>query len=48
MGLGDVTPSLGRLLDPVQARPQRFVDDRLEWCAPFGRNSPGPFQYVII
>ncbi|MFZ0727658.1 MAG: hypothetical protein WAM61_17900, partial [Desulfobacterales bacterium] len=48
MGFRDVGPPLGRLLDPVQARPQGFVDDRLEWQVSFGGYSASPFRYIII
>jgi hypothetical protein len=41
MGFGFVTPPLGRSLDLIQARPQRFIDDRPKWFAQFGRNSSG-------
>jgi hypothetical protein len=41
MGFGFVPSPLGRFLDLVQTRPQRFIDDRLEWLAQFGRKVSG-------
>jgi hypothetical protein len=32
----------------VQASTKSFVDNRLKWCAQFGRNGPCPVHHIII
>ena len=39
---------VGGLFYLVKASAKSFVDNRLKWCAQFGRNGPCPLHYIII
>jgi len=43
-----VASTFRRLLHLLQAGPKRFVYNRFEGCAQFGRNGPRAFQNIVI